>query len=218
MLSNDVCVRYERCRGTPQKVARAKALGGFYAQSTSSSSSPPSSSRNGRGGGGGGGRGAGDRRGHDKVAFAVGLLDIALPRDDRPGGSFPRVMVNDACITRAVQGEAASPSARCQVQCDICSYDMYIIHRHQHIPCLYYCVRLNVARIYCCCSCRYLISHRLIAIRPGLYSTQSSTSSQPSFFFLHFLSLTRGHEKEQKQFDRKTKPNQTQSGLEKGTR
>ncbi|CAM9365017.1 unnamed protein product, partial [Laminaria digitata] len=82
-----------------KKVARAKALGALSAPPTSSSSSS-SSSRNGRGGGGGGG---GDRGGHSKVAFAVGLLDIALPRDDRPGGSFPRVMVNDACITRAVQ-------------------------------------------------------------------------------------------------------------------
>ena len=91
------------------KVARAKALGGLSAPSTSSSSSPSSSStaRNGRGGGGGGDRGGGNIR-CNKVAFAVGLLDIAIPRDDRPGGSFPRVMVNDACIARAVQGEAGS--------------------------------------------------------------------------------------------------------------
>ena len=39
------------------------------------------------------------------AAFAVGMLDIAIPRDDRPGGSFPRVMVNDACIARAVRGD-----------------------------------------------------------------------------------------------------------------
>lgn len=38
------------------------------------------------------------------TAFAVGLLDIAIPRDDRPGGSFARVMINDACINRAVHG------------------------------------------------------------------------------------------------------------------
>ena len=70
------------------------------------------------------------------MAFAVGLLDIALPRDDRPGGSFPRVMVNDACITRAVQGEAA-----------------YSVHTHDiRVPGSV----LSIMPYQCCCC---LISH-----------------------------------------------------------
>lgn len=44
----------------------------------------------------------------DVAAFAVGLLDIAIPRDDRPGGSFPRVMINEACIAQAVQGRTSN--------------------------------------------------------------------------------------------------------------
>lgn len=44
----------------------------------------------------------------DAAAFAVGLLDIAIPRDDRPGGSFPRVMINEACIAQAVQGKTSN--------------------------------------------------------------------------------------------------------------
>ncbi|CAM9504258.1 unnamed protein product [Ectocarpus sp. 6 AP-2014] len=90
-----------------KKVVRAKAAladGGHH-------SSRPCSPRNGGGGGataagsssgkgGGAGSGGGDGR---AMAFAVGLLDIAIPRDDRVGGSFPRVMINDACIARAVK-------------------------------------------------------------------------------------------------------------------
>ncbi|CAN0056558.1 unnamed protein product, partial [Hapterophycus canaliculatus] len=95
-----------------KKVVRAKAVGGGHPPS----SSRPASSRSGGGGGdgssGGGskirsiGGGAGSSGGggdRSALAFGVGLLDIAIPRDDRAGGSFPRVMVNDACITRVVQ-------------------------------------------------------------------------------------------------------------------
>ncbi|CAM9339110.1 unnamed protein product [Choristocarpus tenellus] len=32
------------------------------------------------------------------------MLEIAIPRRDRPGGTFPRVMVNNACISTAVRG------------------------------------------------------------------------------------------------------------------
>ncbi|CAM9608292.1 unnamed protein product [Ectocarpus fasciculatus] len=88
-----------------KKVVRAKALADDRHHS-----SRPCSPRNGAaaaaaagsssGKGGGAGSGGGDGR---AMAFAVGLLDIAIPRDDRIGGSFPRVMVNDACITRAVK-------------------------------------------------------------------------------------------------------------------
>lgn len=82
------------------QVARAKALGGGHR---------PSSSRGGVGGGrdgdkAGSGGGAGEGA---AMAFAVGLLDIAIPREDRVGGTFPRVMINDACIARAVQGGLA---------------------------------------------------------------------------------------------------------------
>ncbi|CAM9395953.1 unnamed protein product [Ectocarpus sp. 12 AP-2014] len=91
-----------------KKVVRAKALadGGHH-------SSRPCSPRNGGGSGGGataagsssgkgGGTGSGGGDGR-AMAFAFGLLDIAIPRDDRVGGSFPRVMINDACIARAVK-------------------------------------------------------------------------------------------------------------------
>lgn len=102
------------------QVVRAKALGGGHHPP---SSRPPSSrgggvgvgggghvggeagSGGGTGGGPGGGPGSGPGGGGTAIAFAVGLLDIAIPREDRIGGSFPRVMINDACITRAVQGK-----------------------------------------------------------------------------------------------------------------
>lgn len=95
----------------PEQVVRAKAAladGGHH-------SSRPCSPRNGgaaaaaaatagssSGKGGGTGSSGGDGR---AMAFAVGLLDIAIPRDDRVGGSFPRVMINDACVAQAVKGE-----------------------------------------------------------------------------------------------------------------
>lgn len=86
------------------QVVRAKVLGGGQRPSTSrgggGGSGGGSSSGCGGGAGGGGGPGEGSA-----MAFAVGLLDIAIPREDRIGGTFPRVMINDACIARAVQGE-----------------------------------------------------------------------------------------------------------------
>lgn len=85
---------------------RAKALadGGHHSSRPCSPRSAAAAAAAGSSSGSGGGAGSGGGDGR-AMAFAVGLLDIAIPRDDRIGGSFPRVMVNDACIARAVKGE-----------------------------------------------------------------------------------------------------------------
>lgn len=86
------------------QAVRAKALGAGHRPSSSrGGGAGRSGGRSSRGGGGPGSGGGGAGEGA-AVAFAVGLLDIAIPREDRVGGTFPRVMINDACITRAVQG------------------------------------------------------------------------------------------------------------------
>eukprot|EP00903_Cladosiphon_okamuranus_P006914 g6729.t1 len=87
-----------------KKVVRAKSLGMGHRTSLSRGGGGSggggcsTSSRGGAVAGSGGGAGEGSA-----MAFAVGLLDIAIPREDRVGGTFPRVMINDACITRAVR-------------------------------------------------------------------------------------------------------------------